>query len=482
MSTITTNLIHPIVKLRLPVNRPSFMAAVLVCSDLAALTLAGAIGLTVKVVAIHGQLDLTSYLRLWPFLLVFPFVFSLEGLYSGVALSPPEELRRATISSAVIFLFLAGITVSFRGAQTLFTWLLFMIMILSVTFIPIFRAIIRRRLASRSWWGYPAIVFGAGEPARRAIRTMQAEPWLGLKPVAVIDDCTNEPFIEGVPVMRPAEFDDDVVHDFGRFYGVQALSGQLPDDLRAMIERHSDAFSHLLVIPDMPGFSTLWVNPRSFGGILSLETHKQVLARRKRLTKRAMDIAITSVGVLVALPFIAAILAWIRLDSPGPVFFGHPRIGRGGRIFRAWKFRSMVTNGDEVLAAYLLAHPESRAEWEENHKLRDDPRVTRAGKFLRSTSLDELPQLWNVICGEMSLVGPRPIVKAEVSRYGSYFDVYTKVEGGVTGLWQVSGRSDTTYAERVTLDTFYVRNWSVWLDLCILFQTIGVVFARRGAY
>jgi lipopolysaccharide/colanic/teichoic acid biosynthesis glycosyltransferase len=175
-------------------------------------------------------------------------------------------------------------------------------------------------------------------------------------------------------------------------------------------------------------------------------------------------------------------MIWIKLDSPGPIFFACTRVGRGGRLFQAWKFRSMVMNGDDVLAAHFHTNPESKREWEEYEKLRHDPRVTRAGRFLRRSSLDELPQLWNVLRGEMSLVGPRPIGHHEVVRYGSYFDMYTKVEGGVTGLWQVSGRSDTSYAERVVLDTFYVRNWSVWLDLCILFQTIGVVLAGRGAY
>jgi lipopolysaccharide/colanic/teichoic acid biosynthesis glycosyltransferase len=142
----------------------------------------------------------------------------------------------------------------------------------------------------------------------------------------------------------------------------------------------------------------------------------------------------------------------------------------------------MVMNGDQVLLQYLAQHPELALEWERNQKLKDDPRVTRIGKFLRRTSLDELPQLWNVLKGEMSLVGPRPIIQEEVARYGDRFSLYTQVYPGLTGLWQVSGRNDTSYDERVRLDTYYVRNWSLWLDIYLLARTAGVVLAGRGAY
>jgi Undecaprenyl-phosphate galactose phosphotransferase WbaP len=181
-------------------------------------------------------------------------------------------------------------------------------------------------------------------------------------------------------------------------------------------------------------------------------------------------------------PMMLAVMLAIRLDSPGPVFYFQRRIGRGGREFKAWKFRSMIMNADAVLEKYLRENPLLREEWANSHKLKDDPRVTNLGRFLRRTSLDELPQLWNVLCGEMSLVGPRPIVRDEIARYGVDFETYTWVQGGLTGLWQVSGRSDTSYQQRVDYDRFYVHNWSVWLDFCILFRTIGTVLSRAGAF
>lgn len=204
--------------------------------------------------------------------------------------------------------------------------------------------------------------------------------------------------------------------------------------------------------------------------------------QRNQWPKRLLDLVLTFGAAPVILPVIAAIALWIKLDSRGPVFYAHTRIGYGGRTFRVWKFRSMVEDAVEVLHRDLAADPDLRKEWERGHKLRNDPRVTRAGRFLRRTSLDELPQLWNVLRGEMSLVGPRPIVDAEVVKYGRSFELYKCCPSGLTGLWQISGRSDTSYAERVALDTFYIRNWSIWLDLLILSRTIKVVLFRNGAY
>ena len=175
------------------------------------------------------------------------------------------------------------------------------------------------------------------------------------------------------------------------------------------------------------------------------------------------------------------IVTLIRIEGE-PILFRHKRIGRNGQMFHCIKFRTMVRNAEEVLRHLLNEHPELRDEWTQNHKLRNDPRVSRVGRVLRLTSLDELPQLWNVLRGEMSLVGPRPIVTAEIAKYGKSFKPYCSVLPGLTGLWQISGRNETTYAERVELDSYYARNWSVWLDLYILAMTVRVVLFRQGAY
>ena len=199
------------------------------------------------------------------------------------------------------------------------------------------------------------------------------------------------------------------------------------------------------------------------------------------LLKRAFDIVgALLIGALFS-PFILAVVIIIRLGGM-PVLFRHKRIGCNGKIFNCLKFRTMVPNAEQVLRNLLRAHPELRDEWTENHKLRDDPRVTPIGRFLRRTSLDELPQLWNVLRGEMSLVGPRPIVRAELLRYGRQASTYLSVRPGLTGLWQVKGRSDTTYRRRVAMDKYYVRSRNLWMDLYIVAVTAVVVLRRAGAY
>jgi Undecaprenyl-phosphate galactose phosphotransferase WbaP len=229
--------------------------------------------------------------------------------------------------------------------------------------------------------------------------------------------------------------------------------------------------------------STSWIRPRH-SKTRPATGHVSGPRRlfRYRVVKRALDVLL----ILALSPFllllVAIIAAAVRLSSQGPIFFSHRRIQRHGAFFTMWKFRTMCVNSAEVLEAYLAADPAARVEWRRTHKLKSDPRVTRVGEFLRRTSLDELPQLWNVFTGTMSLVGPRPIVAAEVEKYGEYFADYCLVKPGITGLWQVSGRSSCTYGQRVQLDREYARTWSLRRDIVILLKTASAVFNQDGAY
>ncbi|MGI4758972.1 MAG: sugar transferase [Janthinobacterium lividum] len=198
--------------------------------------------------------------------------------------------------------------------------------------------------------------------------------------------------------------------------------------------------------------------------------------------KRGFDIFMILLSAPLTIPLCLLLALSVVLSSPGPVFFSHRRIGRGGIFFSMWKFRTMCVNSAEVLEQHLAMHPEEREEWNRCHKLRRDPRVTPFGKFLRRSSLDELPQLWNVLAGRMSLVGPRPIVAAEAEKYGSDFAYYLAVKPGLAGLWQASGRSTLTYDERVALDRRYVEQWSLLRDIYILLRTLTKVVNSDGAY
>ena len=458
------------------------MALCLVAADIVTLFLSVAISLLSKS-WVSGIQTWTPYLRMWPFLFVFLAVYALAGLYSGLALSPPEELKRATFSSVIVFVVLGAATVSLRGANKYFTWVMFLAILLSVILLPLLRAITRSQFAHESWWGSPAVVFGAGEAGRRIVSALVDQPGLGLKPVAVIDDdLENSGFVRGVPIMRGFELAAMGVESYENAYAVVAMPGVPTSGFLAMIEKYGLHFSRVLMIPNLSNFCSLWVSPKNVGGMLGLEVCQEAFLRERQWPKRVLDLGLTALGALFVLPLIAMMALWIKADSSGPVFYSQRRIGQDGKAFEAWKFRSMVQNADDILYRYLEDNPALLEEWERTHKLRKDPRITRAGRFLRATSLDELPQLWNVLKGEMSLVGPRPIVEAEIPKYGRQFGLYTKVKSGLTGMWQISGRSDTTYDDRVQLDAFYVRNWSVWLDLYILFRTIETVVLRKGAY
>lgn len=203
---------------------------------------------------------------------------------------------------------------------------------------------------------------------------------------------------------------------------------------------------------------------------------------RYRIVKRILDVSLVLLSLPLTLLVLGVVAMVVAASSPGPIFYSHRRIRWRGAFFSMWKFRTMCVNSAEVLEEYLAEHPAARTEWNKTHKLRHDPRITKFGSFLRRYSLDELPQLWNVLTGQMSLVGPRPIVAAEVEKYGDCFGCYCKVKPGLTGLWQVSGRSSLTYDERVALDCEYVEQWSLTKDVIILLKTFSSVVNQDGAF
>ncbi|HQZ63444.1 MAG TPA: sugar transferase, partial [Planctomycetaceae bacterium] len=220
-------------------------------------------------------------------------------------------------------------------------------------------------------------------------------------------------------------------------------------------------------------------------GLSGIHIRDHLLFPFQRFSKRIIDIVLSACLILLFSPLMLIIGALVWLKSPGPVLYRHNgRIGREGHTFGALKIRTMVQNADEALKKYLAENPEAKAEWDRDLKLKNDPRIISGiGGFLRRTSLDELPQLWNVLIGEMSLVGPRPIyTEIEVSKFQEMYPLYLRVRPGLTGLWQVSGRNNTSYEDRVKLDTYYVRNWSLWLDYFILLRTVRTVLFREGSY
>jgi len=456
--------------------------AVTIMADLLALGTAGLVSVWVQVL-LNGQFEPMPYWQLLPLSGLFVVAYAAAGLYPGVAVSPVDELRRVSISTSLVY-FVLGSTVFLQQENELYSrGILIMAWLLSIVLVLAGRALSRHSFSHQRWWGYPVIILGAGKTGEMVVRTLQRRPRIGLKPVALLDDDPQKHgSLLGVPVLGGLELAPTLARSRHIPYAIVAMPGVPRDRLLSLLEQYGQTFAHLLIIPDLFGFSSLWVAAKDMGGILGLEVRQQLLLPGPRLLKFLIDRLTTLVGGLIVLPLFVFIALLIRLDSPGPIFYRQKRIGQNGQAFKAWKFRSMVQNADMVLKDYLEQHPELREDWEQNQKLRNDPRVTRIGRFLRQTSLDELPQLWNILRGEMSLVGPRPIITEEIERYGDKYSLYTKVTPGLTGLWQVSGRNNLPYEERVNLDAYYVRNWSVWLDVYILIRTLWVVLSGEGAY
>jgi Undecaprenyl-phosphate galactose phosphotransferase WbaP len=259
------------------------------------------------------------------------------------------------------------------------------------------------------------------------------------------------------------------------------MPGQSSRKLLAITERVGGAFPHLLVIPDLIGFASSGVPAREIAGVVGVEVRQQLLLSGPRFAKRLMDLFLAGLGGIFILPIIAFLALLIRLDSKGSALYTQKRLGQGGKLFTAFKFRTMHGDGEERLKALLDADSKLRAEYDEFHKLTRDPRITRVGRVLRKYSLDELPQLLNVLRGDMSLVGPRPYLQREVPEMEHHERIILRSMPGMTGLWQVSDRNATGFAERLKMDVHYVRNWSPWLDLYILARTFGVVIGGTGS-
>jgi Undecaprenyl-phosphate galactose phosphotransferase WbaP len=475
----------------LPVGRRSVLAVVtqpwlcrflLVAVD--AFVVAAA---NIAAVGLKARLDtgfpIDLYLNLWPLLIGFIVSFAALRLYSLVSLGPADELRRIVGGCSIVYLIAAAATFLIKVGPTYSRGAFLIAWALSVLCVPLARAGLRALVSRTSWWGMPVVVLGAGLTGRMLVKHLLTTPQLGLKPVAMLDDDPNKHGEwMGVPIPGGLDLAPSMAKDLRIAHAVLAMPGAPVERLRVLELRNQDVFPHLIIIPNLCGFASLWVTARDLGGFLGLEVRRNLLLAGPRMLKRSLDLGLCVLGAIVAVPVIAALAILIKLESRGPIFYGQSRVGRDGRTFTAWKFRSMVRDADARLKDYLELHPELREEWERDHKLRNDPRVTRVGRLLRKTSLDELPQVWNVLTGEMSLIGPRPIVEAEVERYRDMIALYQQVRPGISGLWQVSGRNDTTYEERVALDSYYVRNWSVWLDLYILAKTLRVVLLGRGAY
>ena len=454
---------------------------VLVISDLVALVSAGALAgcMAVSGVIPGGWPEL---LRNYYLIILVPLAYTLTGLYPAVGMSPIDEFRRLVVTTGAVFAAsVAGIAVV--GA-VLPSWVLVVAGALALGTVPVGRAIARELFARRRWWGVPVVVLGAGRTADLVLERLQAYPRVGMRAIACLDDDVGKvgSSVQGVPVLGPLS----KVREFqarGVRHVLVTMPGLEPHQLVPLLRRYGQGFPAMVVVPNLFGVASVGVSTRDLGGVLGLFVRHNLLSRINRTVKACLDAALLVPGLIGGLPVIAVSALAVMLVSPGNPFYAQEREGLGGRTFRVWKLRTMHHNADVLLAEYLDAAPERRLEWERHFKLERDPRILPVvGHALRKSSFDELPQIVNVLRGEMSFIGPRPFPRYHLDAFSDDFrELRASVRPGITGLWQVSARSEGDLRVQEELDTFYIRNWSVWMDLYVLARTPVAVLMARGA-
>jgi UDP-galactose-lipid carrier transferase len=390
-----------------------------------------------------------------------------------------KEILRTVFIFAIIDLSISALSKWEMSRYVwLVTWLLVLIML------PLGRAITKRVLNHYKLWKKDTIIIGSGKNAREAFLALQSEEVMGFNVIAFydVDESSEETMLCGAPILKNEDALWQRVNGETQFIvAVEYEQSQYSDIWLKTLAKHN--CRSVSVIPSLRGVPLYGTDMAYIFSheVMILRVNNNLAKRTSRFVKRVFDIVGALAIMTMLMPALAILIFLVSRDGGAPIY-GHERVGLNGRKFKCLKFRSMVVNSKEVLEEVLRTDPVARAEWDKDFKLKNDPRITKVGHFIRKTSLDELPQLWNVVRGEMSLVGPRPVIEDELSRYAGDVDYYYMAKPGMTGLWQVSGRNDVDYETRVYFDSWYVKNWSLWNDIAILFKTVGVVLKRDGAY
>jgi Undecaprenyl-phosphate galactose phosphotransferase WbaP len=420
---------------------------------------------------------------------------SLMGLYPGYGLSSAERLRRnkysvigaaAAVSIAIVLNLgtIASRLGHFKFYENFPRLLLALGFVGLLLLSPLVQGLARWGVWRLGIWGRPVVVIGDKDTSARAVKLLEEEWVLGYSPAALIDwgltlSGKSLNGLSHADAMTQAE-------NLARRGDVDTIILAAPyirrSNLAPLVSRASRSFRHVLLISHLGGITNSAVTDRDFAGTLAVEIKYNLLNPWARRAKRMLDLGATVVGGALVLPLLLGIALLVYAESGRPIFYTDWRMGKDGVPFPCIKFRTMVTGAEAVLELMLAEDAGLREEYVKYHKLRVDPRVTRVGRFLRSTSLDELPQLWNVLRGEMSLVGPRPYLLRESGEIGEAREEILRVPPGVTGPWQVSGRNHAFFTDRVEMDIHYARDWSVWLDLVLLARTVRALFIDRGAY
>src|SRR5215212_5593447 len=483
-SDVVGTISKPIKKPWATSQRQFLVVLFLIFSDVLVACAAWQVAIALQGIFGQGETSPLVIAALLPNIVVWIGLRAALGLYPGYGLGSVEELRRqtlallATLTITLVFAF-ASQTGASISRILIFGWILNLLLMAPVARYCVERAIMRAGL-----WGKPVVVFGARKDGARMLKVLQREWQLGFKPVGVFDNrlAPTGGVLEGVPYGGTLTEALALARERRVNTAIFAMPQTPREHLARFVELAGSIFRHTIVVPDLAGITNSAVVAKDLGGTFGVEVKHNLLDPWSQRLKRVLDVGAAAVGGVLVLPLVLMLSLLVWMESRGPIFYSDQRLGRDGRLFSCLKFRTMRHDAEALLRQMLEEDDEIREEYQKYHKLRDDPRVTRIGRFLRKTSLDELPQLWNVLKGEMSLVGPRPYLPRESKDIGAAQGVILRVTPGITGPWQVSGRNHTSFRERIDMDVYYVRDWSAWLDIVLLARTVSCLLLNRNAY
>lgn len=456
------------------------MILAMLVSDLVGILTAVLLASLVRWVVL-GPLTTSAYSWVPAYLVIFVIATHLRGLYPAVGMSAVEQFRHLTITTTLFFLVIIAGTFIFQISTEFSRLLLGLSWLFCLVTIPFNRTLIRHLMAKVGLWGEPVAVIGRAEGAKKIASYYQRYPKIGLRPEAIIS--LNKEMMGQDPEARAWLIQNIEKLKVSTSIKIVVVVYDKLEQFATIREAFRDQFEKVVLIAaDDHKLDLGGMNVRQYGNLLTFEIRHSLVDRSAQFQKRVIDLCVAGLGIILLSPLLALISLLIVLDSPGGVFYHQRRLGKGGKEFGMLKFRTMKQDADAVLRDCLAQNPEWQHEWDSYQKLLKDPRITRVGRLLRRFSLDELPQLWNVLLGEMSIVGPRPIMVNQQKMYGENYRHYVRVTPGITGLWQISGRNHTSFAQRAAFDREYVNDWSIWVDIHIIVRTAWVVLHMDGAF
>ena len=476
-------------KILLPKNnyKPWLVSIILFVSDLISISLSFFAAYLLRdalIPSLGGNVNFKILAPVLYFLnIVILGLFVAYGFYPGSKKSGLIELQQIILLVSVSFV-IVGLAIYIFGFGSQISRFVFIAAwIFSFTIISLFRLFIHNRGSLCSWWGQPVVVIGKKKDVAKIIAGFKHARRFALKPVValILDANFEAEYIDGVPAFSNSNELQQEIRSCGIKLAVFVTSSnELNKRKNEQIYELSLSFPDLIYVMDESTLSSLSMKPLDLAGLPAIQVQYNLLNPWARSLKRLAELIICFLSIAITLPFFLVLAVLIHFDSPGPIIFVQERVGKGGKRFNLYKFRTMVTNADEKLVELLKNNNVFCKEYNKYHKIRNDPRITRMGRFLRKTSLDEFPQIWNVVRGEMSLVGPRAYMPEELDEMGDSTKLIERVSPGLTGWWQVMGRHDVSFQQRLQMDEFYIINYSLWMDLYISVKTVWIIISGQG--